>query len=36
MRRRELLARIKAVLDVDVLGVGPKFYGKKVLVHYKD
>ena len=36
MRRRELLARIKAVLDVDILGVEPKFYGKKVLVNYKD
>ena len=35
MRRRELLARIKAVLDVNVFGVEPKFYGEKVKVSYK-
>ncbi len=36
MRRRELLARVKAFLDVEIFGVEPKFYGKKVLVNYKD
>ena len=35
MRRRELLARIKAVLDVNIFGVEPKFYGKKIVVNYK-
>jgi len=35
MGRRELLARVKAVLDVNVFGVEPKFYGKKVKVTYK-
>jgi len=36
MRRRELLARVKAFLDVHIFGVEPKFYGKKVLVNYKN
>ena len=36
MRRRELLARVKAFLDVYVFGVEPKFYGEKVEVYYKD
>ncbi len=36
MRRRELLARVKAVLDVNVFGVEPKFYGEKVEVAYKN
>ena len=36
MRRRELLARLKAFLDVEIFGVEPKFYGKKVLVNYKN
>ena len=36
MRRRELLARVKALFDVHVFGVEPKFYGKKVLVNYKN
>lgn len=35
MRRRELLARVKAVLDLQVFGVEPKFYGEKVSVTYK-
>jgi len=35
MGRRELLARFKAVLDVNIFGVEPKFYGKKVEVTYK-
>jgi len=35
MRRRELLARAKAWLDVQVLGVEPKFYGDRVEVFYK-
>lgn len=34
MEHRELLARVKAVLDVH-LGVEPKFYGDKVEVKYK-
>ncbi len=34
MRRRELLARVKAVLDVNIFGVEPKFYGEKVKVIY--
>jgi len=36
MRRRELLARAKAWLDVQVLGVEPKFYGDRVEVRYRD
>lgn len=36
MRRRELLARVKAWLDLKVFGVEPKFYGEKVLVNYKE
>lgn len=35
MKRRELLARAKAWLDVKVFGVEPKFYGEKVLVTYR-
>jgi len=35
MKRRELLARVKAWLDIKVLGVEPKFYGEKVLVRYR-
>jgi SanA protein len=35
MGRRELLARVKAVLDVNIFGVEPKFYGKKVKVTYR-
>ncbi|CAA6827301.1 MAG: SanA protein [uncultured Sulfurovum sp.] len=35
MEHRELLARVKAVLDVNVFGTEPKFYGDKVKVHYK-
>jgi len=36
MRRRELLARAKAWLDVQVFGVEPKFYGDRVEVGYRD
>lgn len=36
MKRREMLARVKAWLDLKVFGVEPKFYGEKVLVNYKD
>jgi len=36
MRRRELLARAKAWLDVQVLGVEPKFYGDRVEVRYHE
>lgn len=36
MGHRELLARVKAVLDVHVFGVEPKFYGEKVPVEYKN
>ena len=36
MGRRELLARVKAFLDVHVFGVEPKFYGGKVEVTYKN
>ena len=32
---REYLARVKAFLDVYILGTEPKFYGKKVKVKYK-
>jgi len=35
MRRRELLARVKAVLDLQVFDVEPKFYGEKVSVTYR-
>jgi len=35
MGKRELLARVKAVLDVNIFGVEPRFYGKKVKVTYK-
>jgi SanA protein len=35
MKRRELLARAKAWLDVKIFGVEPKFYGKKVGVTYR-
>jgi SanA protein len=35
MKRRELLARVKAVLDINIFGVEPKFYGKKVKVTYR-
>jgi SanA protein len=36
MGHRELLARVKAVLDVNVFGVEPRFYGEKVEVRYKN
>ena len=36
MGHRELLARVKAVLDVHVFGVEPKFYGERVEVRYKN
>lgn len=36
MKRRELLARVKALLDLNVFGVEPKFYGEKVKVTYKN
>jgi SanA protein len=36
MGHRELLARVKAVLDVNVFGVEPRFYGDKVTVTYKN
>lgn len=36
MEQRELLARVKAVLDMHVFGVEPKFYGEKVKVNYKN
>ena len=35
MERRELLARVKAFLDVNIFGVEPKFYGEKVKVNYQ-
>ena len=35
MMAREYLVRVKAFLDVYVLGTEPKFYGKKVKVRYK-
>lgn len=35
MKRRELLARMKAWLDLKMFGVEPKFYGEKVKVKYK-
>jgi SanA protein len=36
MGHRELLARVKAVLDVNILGIEPRFYGEKVSVTYKN
>ena len=36
MQHRELLARAKAFLDINILKKEPKFYGKKVEVIYKD
>ena len=35
MRIREYLARVKAFLDVYILGTEPKFYGKKEKVNYR-
>ena len=35
MRMREYLARVKAFLDVYILGTEPKFYGKKEKVNYR-
>jgi len=35
MKLREYLARTKAFLDLYLLHTEPKFYGKKVKVHYK-
>ena len=35
MMAREYLARIKAFLDVYILGTEPRFYGKKEKVNYK-
>ncbi|HHO65557.1 MAG TPA: vancomycin resistance protein [Epsilonproteobacteria bacterium] len=35
MRMREYLARVKAFLDVYVLGTEPRFYGKKEKVNYR-
>ena len=35
MMAREYLARVKAFIDVYVLGTEPKFYGKKVKVRYR-
>ncbi len=35
MQMREYLARVKAFLDVYVLGTEPKFYGKKEKVNYR-
>ena len=35
MQHRELLARVKAFLDLYILGREPKFYGKKEHVTYK-
>ena len=35
MGHRELLARVKAVLDVNIFGVEPRFYGEKVEVTYR-
>jgi SanA protein len=35
MKTREYLARVKAFLDVYILGTEPKFYGDKVEVEYK-
>ena len=36
VRKREILARFKAFLDLNILHTEPKFYGKKVKVHYRD
>jgi len=36
MRQRELLARFKAWLDINIFRVEPKFYGKIVSVKYRD
>lgn len=35
MEHREMLARIKAFLDLNIFGVEPKFYGEKVPVNYR-
>ena len=35
MKAREYLARVKAFLDVYILGTEPKFYGKKEKVNYR-
>lgn len=35
MMGREYLARVKAFLDLYILGTEPRFYGKKVRVRYK-
>jgi len=35
MRMREYLARVKAFLDVYILGTEPRFYGKKEKVNYR-
>ena len=36
MKAREYLARVKAFLDVYLLGTEPKFYGKKEKVKYRN
>ena len=36
VRKREILARFKAFLDLHVLGTEPKFYGEKVKVEYRN
>jgi len=36
VRKREILARFKAFLDLHILGTEPKFYGKKFKVEYRD
>ena len=36
VRKREILARFKAFLDLNILGTEPKFYGDKVKVEYRD
>ena len=36
VRKREILARFKAFLDLHILGTEPKFYGKKVNVNYRE
>ena len=35
VRKREVLARFKAFLDLNILATEPKFYGEKVQVEYK-
>jgi SanA protein len=35
VRKREILARFKAFLDLNILGTEPKFYGDKVKVEYQ-